>query len=115
MSNFAPNIELKEHIDFSSDKNLDINPAILQLAVQLQNNTLQSSNQITIGTLLAVKEFFNDFEPPGDRTLFHEMNDEWTKVVNFIKETKQLQAGVDNALEDTKRVMQQTCEDDVSL
>ena len=33
MSNFAPNIELKEHIDFSSDKNLDVNPAILQLAV----------------------------------------------------------------------------------
>ena len=53
-----------------------------------------------------MKEFFNDFEPPGDRTLFHEMNDEWTKTVNFIKETKQLHAGVDNALEDTKRVMQ---------
>ena len=39
------------------------------------------------------------------------MNDEWTKVVNFIKETKQLHAGVDNALEDTKRVMQQMCEE----
>ena len=40
VSKFSPNLSQPDRIEYDSNKNLDIHPAILQLLVCLQNNTL---------------------------------------------------------------------------
>ena len=39
----------------------DIHPSILELVFKLQAHELEHSNQVCIATLLALKEFLNDY------------------------------------------------------
>ena len=43
------------------------------------------------------------------------MTDQWTRLVNYIKSSKPLHAGVENALEDAYRVLSRLLSTDITL
>ena len=70
---------------------------------------------MTIGTLLQLKKFFIEFEPAADKSLLHVMTEDWEKITKFISGSKQLHAGVENALEDAYRIISKLCSTDISV
>ena len=98
-SKFAPNLKLILKIlipnlfgtkiaELDSTENLDLHPAILELAIRLQDGTLQTANQVTIGTLLQLKQFFLEFELPEDKDLSRTITEDWEKITKFISGSK---------------------------
>ena len=87
-SKFAPNLFGTKIAELDSTENLDLHPAILELAIRLQDGTLQTANQVTIGTLLQLKQFFLEFELPEDKDLSRTITEDWEKITKFISGSK---------------------------
>ena len=52
-----------------------------------------------------MKQFFHEFELPEDKDLSRTITEDWEKITKFISGSKQLHAGVENALEDAYRII----------
>lgn len=84
----------------------DIHPHILEACLNLQSNSLPRSNQTCIAILTALKQVIVDFEAPSiDAQIIFTFVELWSRQTAFLKECKQLHAGVLNALEDADRMI----------
>ena len=90
--------------EFSAQKPL--HPKILEFAYCLNNNQLQTSNQVCIAALQALSCFITDYSPNQNANLQRDFLDEWTHITEFIKRSYWLHAGVLNALSELYKAIQ---------